>query len=150
MLIDPQLRQRILRSLRWLVRDTQYRFDDQKQNIEPGSQGSYSDELTEAIQLLHELEQGTMLSSETARPHSYTEQECKDVGYLLGMSDREVSEFYAKYGCQGWVLGNGLPIVDLKLAMRQWQLRNNKDAPEQVKNKQGKTPRQLDIERRGC
>jgi hypothetical protein len=150
MLIDSQLRQRILRSLRWLVRDAQYRFDDCKLNNEPGSQGGYSAEMTEAIRLLDDLEQGTMLLPEKPNPAGFTEQNCKDVGYLVGMTEKQAVEFYLHYSKQGWLQGNGLPIIELKSAMRIWQLHNQKDAtPELVRNRTGKTPRDIDIEKRG-
>lgn len=110
--------------------------------------GGYSPELKEAILLLQDLEQGTMLTDAPIRAQTYTEDECKDVGYSLGMKIREIIEFYVKYGSQGWLLGNGLPIVDLRLAMRQWHLRNQEDITEPERNQQGKTPRQLEMERR--
>ena len=159
MMIDPQLRQRILRSLRWLVRDAQYRFEDCKEyhvssswyyedDSTPSYNPGYSPELKEAMMLLEDLEQGTMLTDAPIRAHTYTEDECMDTGYTLGMKIREIIEFYTKYGSQGWLLGNGLPIVDLRLAMRQWHLRNQEDIPEPERNQHGKTPRQLEIERR--
>lgn len=146
MLIEPQLRQRILRSLRWLVRDVQYRFDDCKQQLTPEEQGGYSPELKEAIQLLQDLEQGDLMPFNPCCPLSYTEQDCIDTGTLLGMTVKECAEFYVKYGSQGWLKGNGLPIVNLNLAMREWKMRGQEDVPEPVRV-QGKTPRQLDKER---
>jgi len=133
MLLDPKLRQRILKSLRWLVRDAQWRFSETKGDLDNGSQGGYSDELKEATQLLQDLEQGTMfVGSDQSRIIAYSEQECKDMGLLIGMSEGESTEFFLKYGTQGWLLGNGLPIVDLNLAMRQWKVRNQKHHPTSV------------------
>lgn len=129
MLIDPKLRQRILVSLRQLVREAQWRHSQFKGDLENGSQGGYSDELREATQLLQDLEQGTMFcGAEEPRIIAYAEQECVDMGLSIGMSEGEAVEFFLKYGSQGWVLGNGLPIVDLSLAMRHWKLRGRKDS----------------------
>ena len=128
MLIDPKLRQRILVTLRWLVRDAQWRFSQCKGDLDNGSQqGGYSPELTEATQLLQDLEQGTMfVGAEEHRVIAYSEKECIETGLSLGMSEGESVEFFLKYGTQGWILGNGLPIVDLRLAMRYWKLRGDK------------------------
>ena len=49
------LLQRAADSLEWLVADCKWRADDCKQNIEEGSHGGYSDELTEAIAVLAEM-----------------------------------------------------------------------------------------------
>ncbi|MCJ7828457.1 MAG: hypothetical protein MUP81_01795 [Dehalococcoidia bacterium] len=145
MLIEPQLRQRILRSLRYLVRDSQSRvnFYECTQAVEVGN---YSPELKEAIQLLQDLEQGDLVSFKSVCPLTYTEEECINIGILLGMTVKECAEFYVKYGSQGWLKGNGLPIVNLNLAMREWKMRGQEDEPEPVRV-QGKTPRQLYLER---
>lgn len=126
MLIDPQLRQRILRSLRWLVRDAQYRFDDCKSQEAEEERGGYSPELKEAIALLQDLEQGDLLQANPIVAQKFTEQDCIDTGNIIGMKLRDSIEFYVQYGSQGWVKGNGLPIIDLPLAMRQWKLRGDK------------------------
>ena len=149
--IDPKLRERILRTLRWIVPETQHRFDEQKGNANEFEKGGYSDQLKEAIALLIELEQGVMFfdgQKETV-PVSYTKKECMDVGLKLGMSLDESMEFYHQYNSQGWVKGNGLPITDLESAMFLWKKRQTTETPEPVTNVQGKTPRQLDIEQRG-
>lgn len=54
--IDPVLRQRILVTLRWLVKDAQWRFDQCKDADGLGG-GGYSPELKEAMRLLGELEE---------------------------------------------------------------------------------------------
>lgn len=51
-----ELRTRATKSLEWMVADMKWRFDQTKQNLDNGSQGGYSPELTEAIALLAELE----------------------------------------------------------------------------------------------
>ncbi len=53
--MDPILKQRIIETLEWMTTDMKWRADDTNQNIEEGSQGGYSPELTEAIDLLEEL-----------------------------------------------------------------------------------------------
>jgi hypothetical protein len=53
--IDPVLRQRILVTLRWLVKDERWRFDQCK-DADGLSGGGYSPELKEAMLLLEELE----------------------------------------------------------------------------------------------
>ena len=125
MLIDPQLRQRILHTLRWLVRDAQYRFDDQKQNLDYGSQGGYSPELTEAITLLQDLEQGTMLLP-VNKAQEFTEQQCRDAGFSIGMTEQQIEEYFVWYDEQGWAKGNGLPISSLTSSMRKWKLNQDK------------------------
>lgn len=146
MQIDPQLRQRILRSLRWLVVDAQYRFNDCKDQLAPEGRGGYSPELKEAIQLLQDLEQGNLLQANPIVAKQFTERDCIETGNVIGMTTKDSIEFYCQYGSQGWVKGNGLPITDLVLAMRQWKMRGQEDTPEPVRV-QGKTPRQLDKER---
>lgn len=51
-------RRRVIRSLSWLIEDAKYRHDDCKNNIENGSEGGYSPELIEVIELLDELKKG--------------------------------------------------------------------------------------------
>jgi hypothetical protein len=123
MLIDPQLRERILRSLRWLVRDATYRFDDCKENLQPGSEGGYSPELKEAHKLLKELEQGELLLGRLPAPGQWTEEECVDRGRTLGMTYKDSIEFYLHYAPL-WIRGNGKPMVDLTLEMRRWNMRS--------------------------
>ena len=48
---------RVIETLDWMVKDLRWRFDDSKSNLEPGSRGGYSPELTEAIKLLEELKE---------------------------------------------------------------------------------------------
>lgn len=52
-------RARCIKSLSWLVADAKHRFDDCRGNLDNGSEGGYSDELTEAIELFDELKKGT-------------------------------------------------------------------------------------------
>ena len=129
-LIDPQLRQRILRSLRWLVRDCQYRFDDCKEQLQDEERGGYSDELKEAIALLQDLEQGTMLMSAPESRPMHTEQECIDEGNLIGMTIRECIDFFLQYHPQ-WERGPSKKLmVDLHNEMRRWHLRNQEDTQQ--------------------
>jgi hypothetical protein len=128
MQLDPQLRERILRSLRWLTADAEHRFNDCKGNAD-GFEGGYSPELKEAIALRNELEQGELpMQMNALAPPMFTEQECVDMGASMGMPYKQAIEFYLHYGKQGWLLGNGLPIVNLRLAMRNWQVKQQEKA----------------------
>jgi|GEM_PF-6797377 len=53
---DNKLHQRIIQSLSWMVETLRWSYDCEKNNLEPGSQGGYSLELQEAIDLLNDLE----------------------------------------------------------------------------------------------
>lgn len=149
MQMDREVRERILRTLRWLVRDAEYRFNDVKQNLQPGSEGGYSPELKEALKLLRDLEQGDLPLANPIAHSFYSEQDCVEMGATVGMPYKDVVEFFLHYGRQGWLLGNGLPITDLRLAMRDWKNRGQEEVAEPVRNAHGKTPRQLDRERNG-
>lgn len=48
-------KQRIIKTLEWLVEDAKWRFNQCKDAMDDGSTGGYSDELTEATNLLKEL-----------------------------------------------------------------------------------------------
>ena len=53
--MDSKLRERIIKTLEWMVADMRWRADQTKRNFEEGSEGGYSPELQEAIDLLAEL-----------------------------------------------------------------------------------------------
>ncbi len=55
--MTPELKQRIINSLDWLIKDTKWRFDIDKNNLDEGSRGGYSPELTEAINVFEELKE---------------------------------------------------------------------------------------------
>ena len=59
-----ELKAEVVEVFEWLVIDSKYRFDDQRQNLEPGSQGGYSPELTKAIALLEKLKDGKEADTE--------------------------------------------------------------------------------------
>ena len=54
--MNNELRTRIITSLQWLVLDAKTRFDECKDPMGTGSSGGYSPELTDAIEVLEELE----------------------------------------------------------------------------------------------
>ena len=54
-MVKEKLIRRAARSLDWLVTDCRLRFDDCRGNLEEGSKGGYSPELTEAINVLAKL-----------------------------------------------------------------------------------------------
>ena len=148
MQINPQDRERILRSLRWLVRDAEHRFNDIK-NDGVGLTGGYSQELKDACELLRDLEQGELSLPMQSASSYFSEAECLDMGYTIGMKTKQIIEFYLHYGRQGWLLGNGLPVVDLRLAMRDWFSRDQAGSPPELeRNAQGKTPRQVAMEKK--
>lgn len=49
------LKRRAIKSLEWMIIDIKHRHDQTHGNLEEGSQGGYSEELTEAIAFLKEL-----------------------------------------------------------------------------------------------
>ena len=53
--MTPELRQRTIDTLDWMIADAKWRADDTKLNVEEGSQGGYSPLLQSAIDLLKEL-----------------------------------------------------------------------------------------------
>ena len=55
--ITKQLLNDAVTSLDWLVTDAKWRADDIKRNVEEGSEGGYSPELTKAIGVLEELKE---------------------------------------------------------------------------------------------
>jgi len=154
-IVTPELERRITTSLRWLITDARYRFDECRRNEEAGSQGGYSDELTEAIAVLNQLENPTLYKSPIGVTATfYTETECRDRGLVIGMSEPEILVFFHHFNGQGWKKGNGQPIVDLTSAMKEWHMNRHKHGegslPEPEKSPSGLTPRQQDIARRGA
>lgn len=53
----------------------------------------------------------------------FTKNQCIDTGITIGILEQQSEEFHIHYAGQGWVFGNGQPIVDLRAAMVRW--RNN-------------------------
>lgn len=152
MLIDPQLRTRILIILRWLVADTKNRFDDCRGNLENGSEGGYSDKLAEAIKLLAFLENPAILMVK-GEPvcKVFTEQQCQDTGILIGLSEAESSEFYEYYERQR---ARGVLITNLRTSMVSWKNKRHQfeeAAPlPTARDKAGLTARQRDIQETGA
>lgn len=66
------VRRRAIRTLEWMVADARHRFDDCRNNFEVSNEdgteglaeGGYSPELTEAMDLLAELEKGVRIHSD--------------------------------------------------------------------------------------
>ena len=58
--MNDELKSRVITTLEWMITHMKYRADDLRQNVEEGSQGGYSPELTEAINLLAELKTARM------------------------------------------------------------------------------------------
>ncbi len=157
MLIDPELRQRVIKSLSSMVKDMCHRADECRLNFEPESKGGYSEELTEAIDLLNDLKQIACRTTVTVDPQAVihlTEQQCRDQAVMIGMTEEWGSGYFRTYASQGWLKGNGVPITNVRLHMAK--LRNEGveyaegQAPtEAVRGKDGLTPRQRDIQENG-
>lgn len=55
--MTDELKKRIIKSLSWMIEDMKHRYDDCRGNLDNGSEGEYSPELTEAINLLAEIKE---------------------------------------------------------------------------------------------
>ena len=55
--MEDDLKARVIKTLEWMTADMKWRADDTMRNTEEGSQGGYSPELQEGIDLLQELKQ---------------------------------------------------------------------------------------------
>lgn len=51
----------------------------------------------------------------------FTEQNCKDTGICLEMTEDKSLVFFHHYNAQNWVFGNGQKITNLKSAMWRWK-----------------------------
>lgn len=78
-------------------------------------------------------------STSSSTSLKYTQIECDNIGFVIGITEKQSEAFYVHYSAQGWVFGNNLPIVDLRAAMVRW--RNNQYKFEKVEN-DGKAKRQ--------
>lgn len=130
-MIDPELRERILRSLRWVVPEIEHRFNDCKGQLQPGSQGGYSPKLKELIELKNDLEQGELVPMQTETTAlvapRFTLKDCLDTGPLVALTLEESTDYFHQYNSQGWLKGNGLPIINLQSSMYQWKKRGQAD-----------------------
>ena len=134
MLIDPELRQRVIKSLSWMVDDMRNRFDECRNNLELGSQGGYSEELTEAIDLLNYLSKIACRTTVTVDPQAviqWTEQQCRDQAVMIGLTEEWGSGYYNTYASQGWRKGNGVPITDVPLHMTKLRNSGHDYAPQE-------------------
>ena len=148
-MIDPELKERILRSLRWVVPELEHRFNDCKDQLQDGSQGDYSSELKELVALKQDLEQGSLMPEHVQLSVShFTLKDCLDTGPTVALTLEESTNYFHQYNSQGWLKGNGLPIVNLQSSMFQWKKRNQDETPEPVRIA-GKTARQIEMERQG-
>jgi len=53
--MEEELKQRIIKTLIWMITDLKYRSDLDTDCLDEGTEGNYSTELKEAIELLKEL-----------------------------------------------------------------------------------------------
>jgi len=68
----------------------------------------------------HKGEQKTLLNQNPINP---TLQDVMDIAPVIGIPDDKAQAWYEHFHPQGFVFGNGLPIVDLRGALVRW--RNN-------------------------
>ena len=61
----------------------------------------------------------------------FTEQNCKDVGICLGMTESESLVFYHHYNAQGFLYPSGIKITNLKSAMWRWKNNGYKEVKKQ-------------------
>ena len=134
-MIDNELRERILRSLRWVVPELEHRFNDCKNNLKEGSQGDYSPELKELIALKQDLEQGELVPMQTETTAlvapRFSLKDCLDTGPTVALTLEESTDYFHQYNSQGWLKGNGLPIINLQSSMYQWSKRSRESRDEQ-------------------
>lgn len=143
MVIEHGLKQRIIRSLSWLVKDAQWRFNQVKENLDPGSAG-YSPELKEAMSLLGDLEQANFAfdSGQVLVP-GWSEDECKEAAKLLGYGEEFGCEFFVFYSAQNWCWSSQMPMSgDLRTNIRRSRMTMKPKTPEVMRTKSGLTPRQ--------
>lgn len=154
--MTPELRTRIATTLRWLIADAQYRYNDCKQNLEPGSGGGYSPELEDASKLLALLEKPSLFDPSESQGlcMTYTLDDCRAEATRVGLTEHETLVFYHHFNAQDWVQTNKLPITNLNSAMFKWKMRQHEfedddypAPPEQPRT--GKTARELDMEAHG-
>lgn len=60
----------------------------------------------------------------------YTIDQCKDAAVMAGLTEPDGEEFFYHYDTQGWVLGNGQPIVRLGSALVRWKNQSAKKKKE--------------------
>lgn len=65
----------------------------------------------------------------------FTIDECRGKSLLVGITEQQAESFFHHYNAQGWISGNGVPIVDLASAMVKWK--NNQFRFEGKKEKSG-------------
>jgi len=108
MFIESKLRTRIIDSLSWMVKTIEFREDECSGNLDLGTEGVYSPELTRAIELLALLE---------STPPAPTEQQCRDMAAMMGLPESWGKGYFRTYASQGWCKSNGVPITDIRLHM---------------------------------
>jgi hypothetical protein len=85
---------------------------------------------------------------------AYSEQLCRDTAVVVGKPEAWGLGYYRHYASQGWVKGNGLPILDLRLHMAYLAAKGIDFAGEAprsgpVRGKDGLTARERDIKETG-
>ena len=55
--MTPELKQRTINTLEWMITDMKWRYDENRGNLDEGSEGGYSDTINEATDVLRELKE---------------------------------------------------------------------------------------------
>lgn len=57
----------------------------------------------------------------TTPAQQYTLQQCKDVGFSIGMTEEQSENAHTHWSMQGWLRKNGMQITNLTSAMTYWR-----------------------------
>lgn len=79
--------------------------------------------------------QRATLQSSSSSSFKHTQEECVNIGILLGIPEQQSKDFHTHYSGQGWLFGNGLPITDVRAGMVRW--RNNQYRFNKTESKSG-------------
>ena len=63
MIISKEEKTNLVDNLSWMIEEMKHRSDDEKGNLEVGSQGDYSDELKSAMTLLEDIQKTDTIES---------------------------------------------------------------------------------------
>lgn len=120
---------------RWDKRDSAVDKDEDKQSIS-NAQASieeceYSTVQYNTIQQTNNThKQPQQYEIYSPQKKKFTEDECVSTGTLLGIPEEQCISFFSRYDSQGWIFGNGNPIVNLRSAMMYWKNNQHKFAPK--------------------
>ena len=55
------------------------------------------------------------------KPTSFTLKQCQDVGFTIGLTDKDSEAAFVHFDMQGWLRKNGMPITSLHSCMVYWR-----------------------------